>query len=127
MSSSRARPAEDLQEEALSDQLAFLERIQHTTGRPAPVPHLAVPDSGAPVWTALERHLLSRPGPAQACDGERSESAKSEERLAPLVLIAGTEMRFVALSGSPQEDKCQFYELKRHRADSGEVKLGSAE
>lgn len=67
---SRARSAEDLQEEALSDQLAFLERIQHTTGRTAPVAHLAVPNAGAPVWTTLEHRLLSRPGSAQACDGE---------------------------------------------------------
>lgn len=74
VSHSRARPAEDLQEKALSDQLAFLERIQHTTGRPAAVAHLAVPNAGAPVWTALKHHLLSRPGSAKACDGEWSTS-----------------------------------------------------
>lgn len=68
--SSRARSAEDLQEEALTDQLAFLERFQHTTGRPAPFAHLAVPNAGALVWTALEHHLLSRPGSAKACHGE---------------------------------------------------------
>lgn len=66
----RARSAEDLQEEAISDQLALLERLQPAAGRHAPVPHFARPRSGTAVRAAAELHLLPRPGPAQASHGE---------------------------------------------------------
>lgn len=66
----RTRSAKDLQEEAISDQLALLEGLQPPAGQLAPVPHLARPHSGAAVRTVAKLHLLSRTRPAQARHGE---------------------------------------------------------
>lgn len=68
----RASSAEDLQEEAISDQLALLERLQPAAGQRAAVAHLARPRSGAAVRTAARLHLLCGPRPAQGCHGEPS-------------------------------------------------------
>lgn len=68
----RAWSAEVFQEEEVSDQLALLERLQHAAGQRAPVPDLALPQSGTALRTTPELPLLSGARPAQACHGELS-------------------------------------------------------
>lgn len=95
----RASSAKDLQEEAISDQLALLERLQPAAGQRAAVAQLAGPRSGAAVRAAARLHLLSGPGPAQGRDGEpdtgRREGSAAGGGSQEDVVLRGSQIIFV--------------------------------
>lgn len=76
----RASSAEDLQAEAISDQLALLERLQPAAGQLAAVTHHARPPSGAALRAAAGLHLLPGPRPAQGCHGEPNTGQRRAQK-----------------------------------------------